>query len=161
MSGRNAAFGADEESSSVLKSLGYTDEQIGSTPGEATPDDLRTSLRQLSAAHSSDVQERVEATAPLPNPKFQKTIDTPDSPDYWQGRKDEAVARKDNMNPGGGAPKPKSPNPGRRSPQSDPQRQMKQTMKQLGRIAKTFGGGTSASKTLGGVTRAQRGRRGR
>lgn len=160
MSSRNAAFGADEESSSVLKSLGYSEEEISGTPGEATPDDLRTSLRKLSAAHSSDVQERHQPTV-QPNPKFAKTVDTPDSEDYWQGRKDEAVARKDNMNPGGGAPKPKSPNPGRRSPQSDPQRQMKQTMKQLGRIAKTFGGGTSASKTLGGVTRAQRGRRGR
>ena len=160
MSSRNEAFGADEESSSVLKSLGYTAEQISGTPGEGTPDDLRTSLRQLSAAHTTEVQREHQPSV-QPNPKFQKTVDTPDSEDYWQGRKDEAVARKDNMNPGSGAPKPKSPNPGRRSPQTDSNRQARQAMKQLGRIAKTFGGGSSASKTLGGITRAQKGRRGR
>ena len=158
-SSRRDNFTADPEAaSSVLKSLGYTEDEISGTPGEGTPDDLRTSLRQLSAAHSAEVERKAAATAPAPNPKFQNAVDTPDSADYWQGRKDEALQRKENMNPGGGAPK-KSANPGRRPAQADPQRHVKQTMKQLGRIAKSFGGGNSASKALGGVTKAQRGRR--
>lgn len=154
--GRTASFGADPESSSVLKSLGYSEEEISGTPGEASPDDLRTSLRQLSAAHSSDVERKASASAPAPNPKFQNAVDTPDNDDYWQGRKDEALQRKENMNPGGKG----NPNPGRGRAQTNPNRQANQTMKQLGRIMKTFGsGGGSASKALGGVTRAQRGRR--
>jgi hypothetical protein len=154
MGSRNDAFASDPESSSVLKSLGYSEEEISGTPGEATPDDLRTSLRQLSDAHSSAVQREHMPPIP-PNPKYEKQVGTPSSDDYWQGRKDEAIARKDNMNPGGGGtPKPRATPKAAAKPKSN------QTMKQVGKILKAFGGsGKSASKTLGGVTRAQRGRR--
>jgi hypothetical protein len=160
MTGRNESFGADpESSSSVLRSLGYSEEEISGTPGEGTPDDLRLSLRQLSESRAHETMSRAEQSATVPpNPRLhQNQTGTPNNADYWQGRKDAAILNKDNMNPGGGTPGTRK---SRTPKQPESGQQIRQTLKQLGKIAKTFGGGSgSAGKTLGGVARAQRARR--
>jgi hypothetical protein len=151
VSSRNDAFSSDPESSSVLKSLGYSEEEIGGTPGEATPDDLRTSLRQLSANHTAQVQREHQPATP-PNPRFEKQVSTPSSPDYWQGRKDEAFARKANQNQA----------PSSRKRAAEPAPATHQLLHAAKQIAKTLGSGgksKGAGKALGGVTKAQRGRR--
>jgi hypothetical protein len=119
---RTEAFGADDETHEVLKSLGYKHSEIhaatSNLPSDmATEDKIRTSLRALSQNHSEQVTERAEQQASQFKPKNQGNARTaPDNPDYWQGRKDEATLSKANKPPktartGGGGRQPRQVDP--------------------------------------------------
>lgn len=139
---RVEAFGADDETHEVLGRLGYSHDEIhavtGNLPSDmASEDKVRIGLRALSAEKSRTVQESAEAKVEQTSPKNPGNARTqPDNPDYWQGRRDEALARRGNQNQ---APKPKARTTRQARPQHPAQNALKQA-KQLQRMARLLGG---------------------
>lgn len=137
---RNESFKADDETSSTLRDLGYSEDEIGATNGQlpgsmAQEDRLRTSLRALSAETSRNVQERAQERAQVDQiqPKNEKIGSTSkDNGDYWQGRKDQAAESKQNR-------PPKSATP-RAVRQVDPAQKAARQAKQAAKLARMLTG---------------------
>jgi hypothetical protein len=103
---RNESFRADDETNETLRSLGYSEEEIGATAGQLPSEmeqeeKLRLSLRALSAEHATSVQQRAEAAAPPFNPKVHSKQDEPPQDNeeaYRRGRSDERYLRRNDPN---------------------------------------------------------------
>lgn len=149
---RTASFSEDDETHQALRSLGYSQAEIGATAGQLPSDmetetKLRLSLRALSAESSRVREEQAqEKVAPvIESSEFKK-----ENKAYNEGRRDlQREISQSNPKPprqGGGGRKSQKPPPSK--------------IQQVGKLLKVMGGvskgAANAGKVLNNASRAQK-----